>query len=392
MVNLAARLGKGRWRCARNGRALNAALARPWHDERVNAAFITMPARPHRRGLPPMALSLLLAAVLAFGPMLLTLDPVAALARFSNVSANLAFGAFCALLGIAVVSLAALAILRRLGVAAPERSTALFAIAPSLLLQPGLNGLSDAFWIAACLMALAAALDRRHMHMLRWWGTALAFDPHAMFVAPLLLALLINRHVPVHRWAVAPLISLATLAVLFAIGWPMPGWESVFAGRADGLPPLSANAPNIWAIVQALPLGALSLSGLARTATIGVSAAYIARFSAQRLNGRSLIAAALLAALIMGGLLPYQQADCFLLADLLALILALARHDRASWRVAMLVQAGSALGLVGDRLDLPGFAMLGAVALLSATLSLARTALQPAANDNPLMARPPART
>lgn len=263
-----------------------------------------------------MALSLLLAAVLAFGPMLLTLDPVAALARFSNVSANLAFGAFCALLGIAVVSLAALAILRRLGVAAPERSTALFAIAPSLLLQPGLNGLSDAFWIAACLMALAAALDRRHMHMLRWWGTALAFDPHAMFVAPLLLALLINRHVPVHRWAVAPLISLATLAVLFAIGWPMPGWESVFAGRADGLPPLSANAPNIWAIVQALPLGALSLSGLAGTATIGVSAAYIARFSAQRLNGRSLIAAALLATLIMGGLLPYQQADCFLLSTL----------------------------------------------------------------------------
>ena len=335
-----------------------------------------MPARPERQRLPPVAVSLPIAGAFVIAATLWATP----------------FAAFCALLGIVVVALAGLAVLRRLDTAEPGRRAALFALGPCVLFGAGLADLNDSLWMAACLMALAAALDRRHILMLLCWGGALGIDPQAMFVAPFFLALLIDRRVPVYRWAVAPLVAAATLAARFAAGWPIGGWACAFCLQADGVQQLSANAPNIWTIVQVLPLGEVPLSGLALAATIGVSGAYVARISTLRLSGHSLVAAALLASLIMAGLLPHLHPNGVFLADMLVLILALSKRDPASGRIALLVQAGSALGVLADLSGLGGLAILGAGALVTATLSLARSVLKPAANDNPLMARQPART
>jgi len=54
---------------------------------------------------------------------------------------------------------------------------------------------------------------------------------------------------------------------------------------------------------------------------------------------------------------------------------------------AILVQAGSTLALLSYLSGIAGLAALGAVAMIVATLFLARPLLKPAANDNPLMAR-----
>ncbi|MFX6907558.1 hypothetical protein ABTH77_20110, partial [Acinetobacter baumannii] len=63
-----------------------------------------------------------------------------------------------------------LAVLRRLDTAEPGRRAALFALWPCVLFGAGLADLNDSLWMAACLMALAAALDRRHILMLLCWG------------------------------------------------------------------------------------------------------------------------------------------------------------------------------------------------------------------------------
>lgn len=127
-----------------------------------------MPARPERQRLPPVAVSLPIAGAFVIAATLWATP----------------FAAFCALLGIVVVALAGLAVLRRLDTAEPGRRAALFALGPCVLFGAGLADLNDALWMAACLMALAAALDRRHILMLLCWGSALGIDPQAMFVAP----------------------------------------------------------------------------------------------------------------------------------------------------------------------------------------------------------------
>ena len=71
-------------------------------------------------------------------------------------------------------------------------------------------------------------------------------------------------------------------------------------------PPLSDGAPNLWAIVQALPwIGDLPLAGLAMAMAIGAAAWLAAHFSAKPPRGEALLPAALLIALALPGLLPF---------------------------------------------------------------------------------------
>jgi len=311
---------------------------------------------------------------------------LAALSLMSGVLPALMLIKLLSVAGTLVLALAVRHLLTRFDAPQPIRAAALLFAMPSLLLNATLLGQCDAMWAAPCVMGVAAAVDRRHRAMLAWFGLAVAFKAQAVLIAPFFLALLIKRRVPLWLWPIAPLVTIATMVPAWAAGWPAADLATIYLRQADTFQMLSFNAPNIWAILQALPLG-LPLVGLAAAAAIGGTAAYIARFSAQTLDNRALLSAALLATLITAGLLPRMHERYFFLADVLALSLALVCRDRPSQTIAMLVQAGSTLALLGYLSGLTGFVTLGAVAMIVATVKLAVPLLKPAVNDNPLMAR-----
>ncbi|GAA0313084.1 hypothetical protein GCM10009087_24080 [Sphingomonas oligophenolica] len=380
-----------------------------------------MSARIPAPSLPPVAITLAIAAAILWWMMpfvvtdmdlffvpwlghIAAAGPVAAFARpFSNYAPGFLYflAALTPLYGIipavtlikllclagtAALAFAVRHLLILLEVAQPNRAAALVLALPSVLLNAGPIGQCDAFWAAPLVMALAAAISRRHASMLVWCGLALGFKVQAVLFAPFVLALLINRRVPFRLWSIAPAMFVATMLPAWAAGWPASDLAMIYLRQAVEYPNLSFNAPNIWAILQALPIG-LPLVGVAFAVSIGATAGYIARFSAMPLQGRGLIPAALLAALVTTGLLPHMHERYFFLADVLALLLALVNRDRASWTIAILVQAGSTLAVLGYLSGIAGLAMLGGVAMIVATIRLARTLLKPAANDNPLMVR-----
>ena len=340
----------------------------PWFDHIAAAGPVMAFAEPFSNYTPPY------------------LYLLAALTPFEAVAPAMMLIKLLSLAGTAALALAVRHLLIRLDAPQPDRAAALVFLLPSALLNAGLLGQCDAMWVAPCVMALAAAIDRRHAAMLAWCGLALGFKAQSVLIAPFFLALLINRRVPFKLWPIAPAVFAATMLPAWAAGWPAGDLATIYLRQADTFPMLSFNAPNIWAILQALPLG-VPLAGLAVAVAIGATAAYIARFSAQILDRRALLSAGLLAPLVTAGLLPRMHERYFFLADILALVLALAYRDKASWTVAMLVQAGSTLALFGYISGLAGFAMLGGVAMIVAALRVARPLLKPAANDNPLMAR-----
>lgn len=311
---------------------------------------------------------------------------LAALSLFSGVLPAITLIKLLSVAGTVVLALAVRHLLTRLDAPQPIHATALLFAMPSILLNATLLGQCDAMWAAPCVVGVAAALDRRHAAMLAWFGLAVAFKAQAVLIAPFFLALLIKRRVPLWLWPIAPAVTIATMLPAWAAGWPAADLATIYLRQADTFQMLSFNAPNIWAILQALPIG-LPLLGLATAAAIGGTAAYIARFSAQTLDNRGLLSAALLATLITAGLLPRMHERYFFLADVLALCLALVCRDRPSQTIAILVQAGSTLALLGYLSGIAGLAILGGVAMIVATIRLARSLLKPAANDNPLMAR-----
>lgn len=314
--------------------------------------------RPQALPLPPVAVTLALAAL-----------------AWWWMAGGAVLAGLISLIGPAALAFTIWHLLIRLDAPQPDRGAALIFLMPSVLLGP-----YDAIWAAVCVMALGAARDRQHITMLVWFGLAVGLDLRAALIAPFFLALLINRRLPFRLWPIAPAIAAETMLA----GWRPTDLAAFFQVSANQ--PLSFDAPNLWTIAQALPFG-LPLLGLALATGIGASAAYIANFSARPVGERGLLNAGLLAALVSPGLLPGMHANAFFLADIIALILALRWRDTASWTIAILVQAGSVLAWLGASSGVSGLAMLGGIAMLVATVRLARALLKPAANDNPLMAR-----
>lgn len=272
------------------------------------------------------------------------------------------------------------------------RGAALVLILPTTLINAALLSQCDAMWSAACVMALAAAVARRHVAILLWCGVALAFKLQAAFFGPFVLALLIRRRVPLHLWPIAALVWIASLVPAWLAGWPPVDLLTIYLHQTDYDHGLALNAPNLWMIVDALPLfGGVQLSGLAFAAAIGATAAYVARMTTGALDNRRLMEAALLAPMIVVGLLPRMNERCFFLCDIIALGIALTWPDRRSIGIAALVQLGSTLGLLAYLSGIPGLAMLGAVPMIAATLALARPLWEQPANDDPIGVRVAAR-
>lgn len=291
--------------------------------------------------------------------------------------------------GTAALALAVRHLLIKLGVSYPNRGGALVFLLPSVAINASLMGQADMFWAAPCVMALAAAIDRRHAAMLLWCGVALSFKAQSILIAPFFIALLLQRRVRLALWPLPVVGAAAMMLPAVLAGWSIVDLVAVYARQGATFSDLSRNAPNVWSIIDMLPRGEnMPLAGLAFTAAIGVSAAYIARFSVQPVNGRTLIAAALLAMLISAGLLPKMHERFFFLADIISLILAITVGDRGSWRTALLIQTGSTLALFAYLSGIEGIAAMSAVPMLVATWRIAQPLINPAANDNPLLARP----
>ncbi|WP_404368615.1 hypothetical protein AB5I39_15105 [Sphingomonas sp. MMS24-J45] len=233
-------------------------------------------------------------------------------------------------------------------------------------------------WPLAGLVALRSGVRGELRSMLLWYGVALGFDPQALLIGPFIAALAIQRHAT-PLWVA--LAGLAAAAILLARG---------FVGDLSMPPflldlPLSGGAPNLWVLLQAMPgMGEVPLIGLALVVSVGAAGAYTAWFSARRLYPHMMADAILLCALAMTAVMPATDATALMIADVIAVTLALTNGaDPARWRIAGLVLGGSALALLPQ----PGAPPLAAIALLIATLLQARAVLKPAANDNPLMPR-----
>ncbi|MEO5866590.1 MAG: hypothetical protein ABIS14_04150 [Sphingomonas sp.] len=309
--------------------------------------------------------------------------PNTGLARVPGIAQCLALASTGALV------LAVRQLLAELGLAKPDAAAMLVLLLPITWFDAVWLGQFYALGAAPCLMALGAAMGRRHRAMLVWAGIALGLSQQGLLLMPFFLGLLIARRVVLRAWPIMPAAFAATLLSAWCAGWPTTGSIGVHAWQTMQPASLSLNAPNIWAVVQQLPpMAGLPLTGLALVATIGVGATYTAWLSTQRyLEGEALIAPALLSALIGVAFVSHIDIGCFFLPAILALVGALAVRDTAAARIAGCVQAGSIAGMIACSMGMNDLAPLCVGLFIFAIKDVASPLLARAANDNPVMAR-----
>jgi Gpi18-like mannosyltransferase len=205
-------------------------------------------------------------------------------------------------------------------------------------------GQADTFWVAPCVLAVAAALKDRWFWVAFWSGLAFAFKAQALFLGPFVLHLFATRKVPLKLWAVAPAVYVMAMLPAWSAGWPAWDLATIYvrqAGWQPGAGYFISNGASWWTIFGWLsPELALRTFWLGFVLTLLAVAATLV-FVAQRPASTTVMVAVISAAAIPF-LLPGMHERFFILADVLAAIYAMAFPSRRSIIAAVLMQIASA--------------------------------------------------
>jgi Gpi18-like mannosyltransferase len=275
------------------------------------------------------------------------------------------------LLGTIFLAYAMAALLKALD--RPKLGGAIVFLVPTAVINGTLLAQCDAFWVGACLLAVAAILRSEVLKALVWCGIAIAFKAQAIFLAPFILGVLAVKHPHWWQWLVPPLVFVAAMLPAWLAGWPAGDLASIYLRQA-GLH-FGGNLANAWAWAPLLT-GDPDRYGWIGIAAAGIAAIAVARLSAKAIGDRhALLACALLSTLAVPWLLPRMHERYFFLADLLAVALAMVLRTRRALAIAIAVQLASLSALAAYAFKWPALAMAGALVAAAAivgTVSMAR--------------------
>jgi Gpi18-like mannosyltransferase len=119
--------------------------------------------------------------------------------------------------------------------------------APTVVLNSGFWGQADSLFTAglvACLFFLL--VEKQGLAMLAF-GIALAFKLQAIFIAPLLFALLLRKAIPWRFFLIIPAILALALIPAWIAGRPIPDLLNIYLFQTSQFELLTMNAPSLYA-------------------------------------------------------------------------------------------------------------------------------------------------
>ncbi|MEO7277466.1 MAG: hypothetical protein ABIW33_05535, partial [Sphingomicrobium sp.] len=277
-----------------------------------------------------------------YEPAYLYLLAAASLAH--NLLAPMAIIKLLSIGGSLFLTFAVATLLKALG--ASPRLSVFTLVLPTVVINAALLGQCDALWVGSCVFALAVIVRGQVSRALLWCGVAFAFKSQAIFLAPVIVGVLAGRRAQWWHWLIPPAVFIASLVPAWLLGWPAWSLLTVYPGQAAlvHIPGKLANpwiAATIFADHSSRPYFIIGY-----VAAAGAALAIAALASASVDNRRRLLALALLSATALPFLLPKMLERSWLLADVLALILALSLQTRRAAGIAIAVQAMSLLSLL----------------------------------------------
>ena len=231
---------------------------------------------------------------------------------------------------------------------------------PSILQNTSFFGQADVFWVAPCVLALTAAVEKRYFWVAFWSGVAFAFKAQAVCFAPFVAYLFIRQGIALWTWAVPLVVYVLAMTPAWLAGWPIGDLFTIYLHQAQWQPGDSffiSNSASWWTIY-----GWLAPEYAIQTFWIGFLSTAVAAILfcllMPNLSGVRLVAAAALSAGLVPFLLPGTHDRFFILADVLAFLYALARPSQKAIMAAILMQIGSALPGFVWCLELRGWEIL----------------------------------
>ncbi len=196
--------------------------------------------------------------------------------------------------------------------------------APTVVLNSAFWGQADSLYTCALLATLYFVLRRSGALAFLAFGIAVSFKAQAVFLGPVLLAMLMRKEL---RWtdlALAPVVMVLSIMPAWIAGRPLLDLLLIYPNQAEQYQMLSMHAPSAYALMpdNSMTYQYFYVVGLLVTILAACVLVILIQHGPAKLSPRVLVAASLAAVLLMPFLLPKMHERYFYPADVISIVFA----------------------------------------------------------------------
>jgi Gpi18-like mannosyltransferase len=143
----------------------------------------------------------------------------------------------------------------------PILAAALFALAPSVILNSAYWGQVDSFYTCFLLACLYYMLKDRPFLAMLFFAVAFAIKAQASFLGPFMVLMFLRKRIHWIHFGLVPIVYLVLFIPIIIIGKPVLTTLGLYSAQVGSFNQASMNAPNLYVFVRpagyplALPVG-----------------------------------------------------------------------------------------------------------------------------------------
>lgn len=193
--------------------------------------------------------------------------------------------------------------------------------APTIILNSAYWAQCDIIFTTFLIFSINSFMKKKPFTGMIFFSLAFCFKLQAIFIAPLLILLWINKKIKFRHFLIIPAMYLLTIVPAFIAGRPLSSLLEIYMAQTTTYSEISLNAPNplLWiANGQQNP----EIASFAVALFIGVMGlmCYLCFAKKIEFDKITILRFALLCSILVPFLLPHMHERYFFIADLLAII------------------------------------------------------------------------
>lgn len=122
-------------------------------------------------------------------------------------------------------------------------------LAPSVIYNGALWAQADSIWTFFVLLSVFCIVNQRYQFAMLAFAVAVSVKLQAVFLGPLIFALILKRSLHWGWLALIPVVYLVLAIPTLAAGRPLMDVLFIYANQAEFFQSLSMGAPNLWAFI-----------------------------------------------------------------------------------------------------------------------------------------------
>lgn len=204
----------------------------------------------------------------------------------------------------------------------------LLLLCPTVVLNGSAWAQCDSIFTFFLLLSFYSALKSKPLKTCIFFGISFAFKLQAIFFAPLLLFLWIQKRIKITHLLTIPAVYIASIIPAWIGGRRFFDLLTIYLNQAGQYKNLSKNAPSLWSLLAKSQDSGLSLFAVMLTGTAVLLLLYLLWDKCRMPSDETLLTAALALLLVIPFLLPHMHERYFFPADIFAILYAMRKPRR----------------------------------------------------------------